>query len=104
MGQQRGGDAGLVYVPRTSITGNVWDDNGILDAASGTYDCTTGYNGIFDAGERGLAGQKLTVTQWYWLPEPTETRPERRRMGAQHRLRCRFATPPTWSWQPTKPT
>ncbi len=72
MGDQRGGDAGLVYVPRTSLTGTVWDDNGILDETTGTYDYTTGYNGIFDEGERGLAGQKLTITQWYWVPAPTE--------------------------------
>src|SRR5699024_1520872 len=53
-------DAGLVAVPTASVTGRVWHDadyDGLQkrDAA-----------GNWDASEPGLAGQKVTLTQWYY--------------------------------------
>ena len=64
---QSGGQAGLVKIPRTSLTGRVWDDTGAYNA-DGTYDLSCGYNGVQDEGERGLAGQIVYLTQWYWKP------------------------------------
>ena len=77
---QKAGDAGLVKIPRSSLTGRVWDDTGKLTYADGAtdpvrdafgnlvYDTSTGYNGVQDAGERGLANQVIYLTQWAWVP------------------------------------
>ncbi len=74
---QKAGDAGLVKIPRSSLTGRVWDDTGALTLnEDGTtavdqfgnlvYNTATGYNGIQDEGERGLGNQVIYLTQWYW--------------------------------------
>ena len=61
---QSGGQAGLVKIPRTSLTGRVWDDTGIK-AADGTYNYATGYNGVptgmRHCAETGCLRQQLGV-------------------------------------------
>ena len=72
MGVQRGGDVGLFRVPRSSITGVLWND-----AFFGSADART-YNGIRDSQtvaapdgtttveeEPGIAGEAVLITQWY---------------------------------------
>ena len=65
MGLQRGGDAGLVAVPRADITGRVWNDSALGSASDDSY------NGIQDAGEPGLKNEVVFITQWYWAPVTT---------------------------------
>ena len=79
MGEQRGGEAGLVKIPRSALTGRVWDDTGVkTDDGAGNavlnengqpvYNYATGYNGVQDEGEAGIPGQTLYLTQWFWVP------------------------------------
>lgn len=67
MGAQRGGDAGLVNVPRAAITGKLWNDS-----AKGSDSADT-YNGIQDEGEPGLANEVVLITQWYYDPTRTNS-------------------------------
>ena len=63
-------DAGLVPVPRSSISGKVWDDS-FHETEKNTDDAAArdkAYNGIQDDGEPGLANQAVYLTQWYYLP------------------------------------
>ena len=58
MGTQRGGNAGLVAVPRSSITGYIWNDGQLGYGNAATY------NGQMDEGEQGIPDQILYLTQW----------------------------------------
>ena len=63
-------DAGLLPVPRSSITGKVWDDS-FYETDENTSDAAArerAYNGIQDDGEPGLPDQVMYLTQWYYLP------------------------------------
>lgn len=67
--RQQGGDAGLIYIPSTTIEGVVWDDSyqpvegdPIADAAARARS----YNGVRDAGEPGLSGRTMKLTQWVY--------------------------------------
>ncbi|MEE0706285.1 MAG: PASTA domain-containing protein, partial [Adlercreutzia sp.] len=45
-------DVGLIEVPRSTISGTLWHD--------------ADYDGVMDAEEERLAGEKVSLTQWYW--------------------------------------
>ncbi|MEE0705901.1 MAG: hypothetical protein UCH28_05895, partial [Adlercreutzia sp.] len=65
---QQGGDAGLVYIPSTTIKGIMWDDSYVApedgDDVKELAARNRAYNGVRDEGEPGLAGRTLKLTQW----------------------------------------
>ncbi|MEE0705965.1 MAG: PASTA domain-containing protein, partial [Adlercreutzia sp.] len=63
-------DAGLVKIPRSSISGRVWDDS-FYETDENASDAAArdkAYNGLQDDGEPGLAGEALYLTQWFYVP------------------------------------
>ncbi len=62
-----GGDAGLIAIPSTSITGLVWDDSYHAVANDVVADARArenAYNGQQDSNEKGLSGITMMLTQW----------------------------------------
>ena len=77
--QRNGGDAGLVFIPYTSIEGDVWDDT-YKPAAGDVLNLAArgrAYNGIRDSWmdaqgnqqtEPGLPDRTMMITQWQYAP------------------------------------
>ncbi len=76
MGVQRAGDVGLLYIPRSSITGRIWNDanyDGIqagqmVDVIGEDQNPTGEQRFEFDPSEPGMANQMVHLTQWFYVP------------------------------------